>query len=150
MKVDQYAWRTDVIAPGGGNLGHVDGMQIANILFESWTRYLNDGLDLPHDVVFDDSCRPILRETSTRFDAEVFPGERLTCGVRATQRTAKSFTLSQALWRSDSGVQVAGGTAVLITIDVRSGRAVPIAPRLWFAMRRNGVGSAASSSVSGE
>jgi acyl-CoA thioesterase FadM len=145
MDVDQFTWRTHVVAPDGGNLGHVDGMQIANLLFQSWTRYLDEGLDLPHDVVFHDSCRPILREMSTRFDAEVVPGEPLTCGVRAAHRTAKSFTLSQALWRSDNDEQVAAGSAVLVTIDLQSGRAVRMAPHLWNAMRRTDGGAEVTS-----
>jgi acyl-CoA thioesterase FadM len=136
MESDHYRWRTDTIVADSGSLGHVDGMQVAQILFESWTRYLGEGLGLAHEVVFDDSCRPILREMSTRFDAEVYPGERLTCGVRAVARTVKSFTLSQALWRSDTHVQVAAGSTVLITIDVQTGRAVPIAPRLWRAIQQ--------------
>jgi len=136
METDHYRWRTDVQVPGDGNLGHVDGMQIAQILFESWTRYLSEGLGLAHDVVFGDNSRPILREMSVRFDAEVFAGERLTCGVRANGRTIKSFTLSQALWRSNTHVQVAAGSAVLISIDVQTGRAVPITPVLWEAIQR--------------
>lgn len=136
MKADQYTWCTQATVASSGNHGHVDGMQIAQILFESWTRYLGEGLRLPNDVVYDDSCRPILREVSTRFDAEVFAGEHLTCGVRGTSRTAKSFTLSQQLWRTDSGVLVAAGSAVLVTINVQTGRAVPVAPRLWQAIQR--------------
>jgi acyl-CoA thioesterase FadM len=136
MAAHQYGWRTDTVAPSSGQLGHVDGMQVAAILFEGWTSYLNEGLDLPHEEIFHDSCRPILREMSVRFDAEVFPGERLTCGVRAAQRTSRSFMLSQALWRHDGGEQVAAGSAVLVTIDVASGRAVPVASKLWDAMQR--------------
>jgi acyl-CoA thioesterase FadM len=136
MDVHQYAWRTDAVAPGSGQRGHVDGMRLAGILFESWTSYLDHGLDLPREEIFDDSCWPILREMSVRFDAEVFSGERLTCGVRVAHRTNRSFTLSQALWRAGSGEQVAAGSAVLITIDVRSGHAVPVAAKLWDALQR--------------
>jgi acyl-CoA thioesterase FadM len=135
MELDYFVWRREIVAPNSGVLGHVDGMQIARILFESWNRYLSEGIGLSPEAVFDDRCRPILREMSTRFDAEVSAGDELTCGVRTSSRTARSFTLSQALWRRGSDIQVAAGSAVLVTIDVHTGRAVNVAPRLWAAMQ---------------
>src|SRR4051794_3235644 len=118
MEEVRFPWLEDVIAPAVGEGGHIDNIQIAQLMYDAWMRYLTLGVGLPR-TVFDEAGRPTVREISARFDTEVFPGDALECGVRALSRRRRSFTLGQVLRRKD-GTQVASGTVVLVTIDPKT------------------------------
>jgi acyl-CoA thioesterase FadM len=124
-----YPWVEELTAPDEGRVGHVDNIQIAEMLFGAWTRYLVPGLGIDRTAVYRTGARPVVRSIEAGFEAEVFPGEALHCGVRALTRTRRSFTLEQVLARGE--VVLARGRVVLVTFDEAAGRSVSVPDDLW-------------------
>jgi acyl-CoA thioesterase FadM len=135
MSDERFPWVEDVTAPAVGGAGHIDNIQIAQLMYDAWMRYLLEGVGLPR-AIFDTGGRPTVREITARFDAEIFPGDALECGVRALARSRRSFTLRQVLRRKDTGAHVASGTVVLVTIDPTTWQPVEIPAAIWDEIER--------------
>jgi acyl-CoA thioesterase FadM len=135
MSDETFPWVEDVRAPEAGRAGHIDNIQIAQLMYDAWMRYLLEGVGLSPSV-FDTEGRPTVREITAAFDAEIFPGDQLECGVRAVARSRRSFTLRQVLRRKDTGDQVASGTVVLVTIDPATWRPVEVPAAIWNEIER--------------
>jgi acyl-CoA thioesterase FadM len=133
---EHFPWVEDVVAPSVGGAGHIDNLQIAQLLYDAWMHYMVEGLGQDQGELFSGVGRPIVREINVRFDAEVFPGEALRCGVRATSRSRRSLALEQVLWRAVDEQTVAAGRTHLVTIDTATGQAVEIPSELWAAVER--------------
>lgn len=127
-----HPWIEEVVAPETGETTHIDNIQIASLMYGAWMRYMTHCVGVTPDD-FRRVGRPTVREISARFDAEVFPGEALTCGVRTLSRRRRSFTLGETLWRAD-GTRVASGTTVLVTVDPTTYAPVEIPTKLWAAI----------------
>ncbi|MGE0386527.1 MAG: acyl-CoA thioesterase [Gammaproteobacteria bacterium] len=132
---ERFPWIEDVLAPRIEHGGHIDNIQITALMYGAWMNYLMLGVRLPPDV-FDTLGRPTVREITGRFDAEIFPGEPLQCGVRALSRGRRSFTLREVLWRKSDQRQVASGTTVLVTVDPKTYAPVAIPDAIWSAIER--------------
>lgn len=135
MSEESYPWIEDLVAPDVGAAGHIDNIQITALMYGAWMHYLMDGVRLPEDV-FDKLGRPTVREITARFDAEIFPGDALQCGVRVLARSRRSFTLAEALWKQSDGSRVATGTTVLVTIDPKTYTPVEIPAVIWDEIER--------------
>ena len=132
---ESFPWVENVIAPPAGGTGHLDNIQIAQLMYDAWMRYLLNGVELS-PAIFETEGRPTVREITARFDAEIFPGDALECAVRALSRSRRSFTLREVLRRKDTGAQVASGTVVLVTIDPTTWRPVEIPGAIWDEIER--------------
>ncbi len=129
-----FPWVEDITAPAAAQAGHIDNIQITGIMYNAWMNYLVKGVGLSLQI-FETEGRPTVREITARFDAEVFPGDALQCGVRALGRRRRSFTLRQVLWNAHR-FTVATGTVVLVTIDPQTWRPVEIPSSLWAEIER--------------
>ena len=134
MTEETFPWVEDVVAPDVGPAHHIDNIQITQLMYGAWMRYLMEGVGFPGDV-FEQEGRPTVREITARFDAEIFPGDALQCGVRALTRSRRSFTLRQVLWKKN-GARVASGTVVLVTIDPKTYTPIEIPARIWDEIER--------------
>jgi acyl-CoA thioesterase FadM len=129
-----YPWVEDVTAPDAAAAGHIDNIQITELLFGAWTRYLVPGLGVERTFVYRRTGRPIVRSIGVSFEAEIHAGQALRCGVRMLGRGRRSFTLEQLLVRD--GTPVARGHVVLVTLDERAGHSVAIPGELWAAVEK--------------
>ena len=132
---EHYPWIEDVVAPDVGSAGHIDNIQIAQLMYDAWMRYLLDGVGLDREI-FNRQGRPTVREITARFDGEVFPGDALKCGVRALSRRRRSFTLEEVLWKASDGRRLASGTVVLVTVDPTTYTPVEVPAELWSEIER--------------
>ena len=135
MSDETFPWVEEVTAPEAGAGGHIDNIQIAQLMYDAWMRYLMEGVGLPREI-FETQGRPTVREITARFDAEIFPGDELECGVRALSRSRRSFTLRQVLRKKEDGAHVASGTVVLVTIDPSTWTPIEIPPAIWNEIER--------------
>ncbi|MBY8862950.1 thioesterase family protein [Nocardia sp. CA2R105] len=116
--------------------GHLDNIEIAQLLYDAWQSYFTRGLGYNSDQLFadDSSARPIVRSISVRYDGEVFPGLEVAIEIRAIGRRSKGFTLEQTLRRIDDGRVLAVGTVVLVTINTQTFTPVAVPESLWSAI----------------
>lgn len=129
-------WAMTLTIGAARHEGHLDSIEIAQLLFDAWQGYFVHALGYSSDELFGDGSvgRPIVRSISVRFDGEVFPGLKATIEVRVIGRRSKGFTLEQTLRGRDDGRVLAVGTVVLVTINAQTFEPVPVPEALWAAI----------------
>ncbi len=134
MSDETFPWVETINVGVAEHDGHVGNIQIASWMYDAWLNYLTKGLQQDPEKLFGGGGRPIVREITARFNAEIFAGDVLHCGVRALSRRHRSFTLQQVLSKVPTGDVVAVGTTVLVTIDTATHALVEVPTDLWRAV----------------
>ena len=129
-EAEHHPWCEDVVAPQPDREHHLDNLEIASILYDAWSNYMNAF------AAGDLGTRPTVRSMTVRFDREVFAGDRLRCGVRCAGRSRRAFTLEQTLWRyggmADGAREVLDvGTVVLVSVDPETWQPTEIPDAFW-------------------
>jgi acyl-CoA thioesterase FadM len=132
MPIENYPLLDDVVAPDTQSPGaHVVDFELQKLLSQGWQRYLGLVRDTAGTIP-----DPAVREITTTFEGECHGGDRLHRGVRAVQRTRRSWTLDVRLWAVESDRLVARARVILLGIDRSTGRATEIPDNLWNAVEQ--------------
>ena len=133
---DRFPWAEHVTAPRDVEDGHVDVIEIGSMMLRACMNYLNVGLGLDEDELYNGATHPIVREMKITCSAEVMPGDAMRCDVRVVSRGRRSFVLEQLLRHAASGREAAAGSVVFVTISRDTGGASEIPRALWDAVER--------------
>jgi acyl-CoA thioesterase FadM len=116
-------------APAAGS--HVPNTGIQLLLAEAWLAYLDVITGGRENTV---KLVPTVRELFISFEREIFPGDRLTCGIRPTGRGRTSFTLAQELRHGEDGPIATTGHIVIVSVDRATHRPKALSDSLWARM----------------
>jgi acyl-CoA thioesterase FadM len=127
-----YTLIDDVVAPSDTQTqgAHVIDYEIQKLLSQGWQKYLA----IVRDAAGGDIPDPAVRQITTSFDGECHGGDELQRGVRAVERTRRSWVIEEALWNTSTKQLVARSRVVMAGIDRSTGRAAEVAPHLWAAV----------------
>ncbi len=132
MPSDDFRFSLPIEGPGEPGRGwHVENTAIQMLLAGAWLAYLDVVTGGRDNTV---KITPTVRELFISFEREIFPGDRLTCGVRPTGRGRTSFTLAMELRHGDDGPIATTGHIVIISIDRATRRPMAIAQDFWDRM----------------
>jgi acyl-CoA thioesterase FadM len=133
MTDDRPRWWQEVETPPIEGGSHINYVQIAGVLFDTWQQYLET---VAGEESHNPKGFPTVRAVSLRVDREVMPDDDLRCGVRAIARSGRSFTLEQVLERRGDATVLAVGTVVLVTVDRTAGAPAAVPEALVAALER--------------
>ncbi len=121
----------DVVAPlVGAPDAHVVDYEVQRFLSLGWQAYVR----IVRDAAGGELPAAVVREITTNFDDECHGGDVMMMGIRATQRSRRSYVLHVELWNATTGRTVARSRVVMTGIDRSTGRAGEPPARFWEAM----------------
>lgn len=120
-------WTVPPVQPNGQH--HISNLGIEEMFFSSRNRYL--GL-LGIDEMWNGGVVPMVRQLTTRFDAEASSGDSLVVISNVVSRSSRAFVMEQRLTRE--GEIVATCQSVHVCVDRQVGGATGIPDDLWIAI----------------